>query len=93
MKDLMSLWMLVYVKEMMMINFLGNSTASFHPHYLDQQPDTINVVVKREKTVELIPGKYFDATDDFLTHETLNSRSYIPNNEIVIQSCLQLNVL
>ncbi|XP_062512481.1 TNF receptor-associated factor 6-B-like [Corticium candelabrum] len=59
---------------------------------IDQQPDAINVVVRREKTIELIPCKYFDATDDFITHETLNSRSYIQNNEIVIQFCLQLNV-
>ncbi|XP_062512494.1 TNF receptor-associated factor 4-like [Corticium candelabrum] len=60
---------------------------------IDQQSDAINVVVRREKTVELIPGKYFDATDDFITQETLNSRSYIQNNEIFIQFCLQLNVL
>ncbi|XP_062512182.1 TNF receptor-associated factor 6-B-like [Corticium candelabrum] len=59
---------------------------------IDQQPDAINVVVRREKTIKLVPREFFDATDDFITHETLNSRSYIQNNEIVIQFCLQLNV-
>ncbi|XP_062512297.1 TNF receptor-associated factor 4-like [Corticium candelabrum] len=59
---------------------------------IDQQPDAINVVVRREKTIELMPGKFFSATDDFITHEELRSRSYIQNNGIVIQFCLQLNV-
>ena len=59
---------------------------------IDQQPDAINVVVRREKMIELIPYSYFAAIDDFITHETLNSRSYVRNNEIVIQFCLQLNV-
>ena len=59
---------------------------------IDQQPDAINVVVRQEKTIELIPGKSFAAIDDFITHKTLNSRSYVQNNEIVVQFCLQLNV-
>ncbi|XP_062512086.1 TNF receptor-associated factor 6-like [Corticium candelabrum] len=78
---------------------------------LDQQPDAMNVVVRQENTLDLIPRPQtmlitedrehalqvipytkLETIDDFISYEKLNSRSYIQNNEIFIQFCLQLNL-
>ncbi|XP_062512293.1 TNF receptor-associated factor 2-like isoform X2 [Corticium candelabrum] len=77
---------------------------------LDQQPDAMNVVARRENTLDVIPTNRMtilvreqedvsiipytklETINDFITHEQLNSRSYIRNNEIFIQFCLQLKL-
>ncbi|XP_062512232.1 TNF receptor-associated factor 5-like [Corticium candelabrum] len=78
---------------------------------IDQQHDAMNVVARRENTLDLIPTRRsvvfvreqgnkdsiipyttLESINDFISHEQLNSRSYIRNNEIFIQFCLQLNL-
>ena len=59
---------------------------------IDQQLDAKNVVLRREKTLKFTPERTCEAIDDFLSHETMKSRSYLRNNELFLQFCLQLNM-